>query len=298
MGRRRKTNTYCVAVDDAIENTVGAAIVEGVSRKDALEYQRKILGYGDVVKRRSVLHWGLGNRPDREEIETSDGHRIAAWIAPDVARERAPDSELTARAKAVLARLSLAQDVVLVRVVERKGCFVRGADVMASRRLEALGLVVVTDNGSMRGIDGRSDGERWYVELADADLGREVVRLLAEGGVVTTHSPDCRGCGLCERQPTSGQGDASDSDSTARAETVLAELDEAERDAIDDLATGRRSRIVEGEQLSASSCRRLARLFVFVRAEGMGGKAYILDGLGREIGNLLADQGDAKAGAK
>lgn len=46
------------------------------------------------------------------------------------------------------------------------GTFVTGPEVRTARKLETLGMVTLTDNGHMsQDGTGRSDGERWWVEI-------------------------------------------------------------------------------------------------------------------------------------
>lgn len=59
----------------------------------------------------------------------------------------------------------------LLRKLAAGGCYVRGARVASARKLEALGLATLEDHGvGPKGIDGRSDGERWIAALTE--LGR------------------------------------------------------------------------------------------------------------------------------
>ncbi len=53
------------------------------------------------------------------------------------------------------------------------GACLYGADVRVARALEKIGLVTITDEGDFRP-GGRSDGERWSVDLTDK--GREYAR--------------------------------------------------------------------------------------------------------------------------
>jgi len=52
------------------------------------------------------------------------------------------------------------------------GLFVRGAEVRAARELVGLEFATLEDNGEMK-IDGRADGERWFVALTLAELAGE-----------------------------------------------------------------------------------------------------------------------------
>lgn len=87
-----------------------------------------------------------------------------------------PDSDLTARAREVIAGLS---DSLRTGIEYDCGRgHIRGHIVRRCKRLEALGLATVEDNGRMRSAPGGcDDGERWKVKRTD--LGREVARLLA-----------------------------------------------------------------------------------------------------------------------
>lgn len=49
--------------------------------------------------------------------------------------------------------------------------YARGAQVRIARRLESQGLVTLRDDGNFK-LDGRVDGERWYVE--PTELGRAI----------------------------------------------------------------------------------------------------------------------------
>lgn len=51
------------------------------------------------------------------------------------------------------------------------GRYVRGAEVVAARKLADLDLATLEDCGSLRRF-GRSDGERWWMEVTD--LGKIV----------------------------------------------------------------------------------------------------------------------------
>lgn len=64
-----------------------------------------------------------------------------------------------------------ATQTALLHQLAAGGCYVRGARVASARKLEALGLATLEDHGvGPKGIDGRSDGERWVAELTT--LGR------------------------------------------------------------------------------------------------------------------------------
>jgi len=84
---------------------------------------------------------------------------------------------LEEQARALLATLTAARELVLVRIVRTGGTFVWRCDVRAAKWLDARGLVVLTDNGYMRGEHFMQDPERWHVK--PTDLGRAVARLLA-----------------------------------------------------------------------------------------------------------------------
>lgn len=62
-----------------------------------------------------------------------------------------------------LARLTGCQRYVLDKIGDGQH-FVWGSELRVARRLENVGFVAITDNGEMI-IDGRTDGERWSVEL-------------------------------------------------------------------------------------------------------------------------------------
>lgn len=53
------------------------------------------------------------------------------------------------------------QRQLLDAIVASGGGFIHAGDVRVARGLEKLGLIKLDDNGSMRGVDGRSDRERW-----------------------------------------------------------------------------------------------------------------------------------------
>jgi len=52
------------------------------------------------------------------------------------------------------------------------GRYVRGAEVVAARKLADLGLVTLEDCGGSLRPGGRSDGHRWWMEVTD--LGKTV----------------------------------------------------------------------------------------------------------------------------
>lgn len=62
------------------------------------------------------------------------------------------------------------QRKLLVSLLKNDGRHLRGAEVRVARNLEALGLVVLEDNGSLQ-LGGREDGERWSASITDK--GRE-----------------------------------------------------------------------------------------------------------------------------
>jgi len=67
--------------------------------------------------------------------------------------------------------MSERQWVLLGSLPRRHGRYVRGAEVVAARKLADLGLATLEDCGSLRRF-GRSDGERWWMEVTD--LGKIV----------------------------------------------------------------------------------------------------------------------------
>lgn len=74
------------------------------------------------------------------------------------------DADLTARARAVLARVNATG-----------GAFVWGRDVASARSLVRRGLVTMVDNGAA------GDIYRWWCDATDAGRSAGDARLLAEG---------------------------------------------------------------------------------------------------------------------
>ncbi len=78
-------------------------------------------------------------------------------------------------------KLTEAQDRLLERVASDVGIYsgyIYGAEVGVARRLQTLGLVVLTDDGI--GYTRRSDGERWSLKITDA--GRAYLNARQGGG--------------------------------------------------------------------------------------------------------------------
>lgn len=70
-------------------------------------------------------------------------------------------------------KLTQVQHLMLTKLVEKKhGMFLRGAQITATRALEARGWAKMEDNGSMT-LNRKTDGERWFAAITEA--GREVL---------------------------------------------------------------------------------------------------------------------------
>lgn len=96
-----------------------------------------------------------------------------------------------------------AQTILLANIRAVEARFVGGSEVQVARALEKLGLVKLTDNGSMV-ILGRVDGERWWCEavplLTDEQVSAYLRFITASRAVVpgTMNDAECL-CSLALR---------------------------------------------------------------------------------------------------
>lgn len=63
------------------------------------------------------------------------------------------------------------QQQLLAEIKTAGSCFLSGADARVGQSLARLGHITLDDNGSMLGVNGRSDGERWWATFVrDPDV--------------------------------------------------------------------------------------------------------------------------------